>query len=253
MTKHLHSIMFPNKEDRYTPTLGMFPEPRETYLKKLFDQRPVFFADNFSDSDDILNNYTKIEVRAILCDSNRNYIYLVYDDDKRELCIPGGSISKDDLNSPYTDAESIVILSLMRNMLVQLDSVYGDSLYRTMRDDMVGTARSKLTNVLYSKFLNVDEMRNAYFSYMLPNESFRKLTLYYVFEFNPVSPVYGGQPKLPKNIIPLDKELFRISLRCKTKKEVNSLLELGYMTKGVVYNHYGRTQLRSILNTTDIF
>lgn len=253
MTKDLHAIMFPNKDDRLTPSLGVFPEPRETYLKKLFDQRPMFFADNFSELDDISNNYTQIEARAILCDASRNYIYLVYDDFKKELCIPGGSISREDFNNPYTDAESIVVLSLMRNILRQLDQVYGENLYHTVKEDMVGTARCKLTNMLYSKFMNIDESQKLYFSYILPNEQTRKLVIYYVFEFAPVSHTFGGQLKLPKNVIPLDKDLFRISLRCKTKREVNSLLGLDYMNKGVVYTHYGRTQLRAILSTTDLF
>ena len=197
MTKDLHAILFPNKQDRFTPKLGIFPEPRETYLEKLFERKPIFFRDNFSESDDVSNEYTKIEVSVILCDKHRNHIYLIYDDSRNGVFLPGGSIRREDLDTSYMDTESILLTSLMRNILVQFDSVYGESIYYTMNYDVMGTARSKLTNIMYSKFTNVAETNTIYYSYLFPNEKKRKFIIYYVFEFMPIhNSIYGDMPPL---------------------------------------------------------
>lgn len=258
MTKDLHAILFPNKQDRFTPKLGIFPEPRETYLEKLFERKPIFFRGKFSESDDVSNEYTKIEVSVILCDKHRNHIYLIYDDSRNGVFLPGGSIHREDLDTSYMDTESILLTSLMRNILVQFDSVYGESIYYTMNYDVMGTARSKLTNIMYSKFTNVTETNTIYYSYLFPNEKKRKFIIYYVFEFMPIhNSIYGDIPPLPRGlprgVIPISKELFRISLRCKTWKEVNSLFDLDFNNPhGVIFESYGRSQLKAIFNTTPL-
>lgn len=253
MTKDLNAIMFPNRNDGITPKLKKFPEPRETYMNKLFERKPTFFSSKFSEADDLSNVYTKLEVRAIMHDENMRCVFLIYDSFTDSVCIPGGPISRDVLCSvPYVGAESIFLVSLLGNILMQLYPTSGNTMYENLTDDMVGTTRHKLNQVLRSRFTKIKEKPEIYFSYILPDESQRTFVVYYVYEIDLGFHLQEGR-FLPKNIIPLDKELFRISSRCKTRKEIGSMCNLDDISRGVVYDSYGRAQLQAIFNTPELF
>ena len=249
-TEHLNAILFPNRNDGNTPELRQFPIPREPYIEKLFSDKIMFFGDSFSEDDDISNMYTPVEVRAIVCDINRTCMYLIYNDRKTGLQIPGGPINRVDFDNPYEEEESTLLSALMRNILIQFDPIYGMSMYDSMKDEIV-SPRQKLHNILCSKFGNCREQPELYFSYILPNTSKRKFIFYYVYECDFVKDS-NGIGILPRGVFTLNKELFRISLR-HDKTTASCVLGFDPIDRGVVFEDYGRTQLNAIFNADKLF
>lgn len=250
-TEHLNAILFPNRNDCVTPELRQFPIPRLPYIEKLFGQKIMFFGNNFSEDDDLSNTYTPLEVRSIVCDKNRTCMYLVFSDFRTGVQIPGGSITRDDIENPYVDKEAILISSLTRNILTQLDSDYGESIYESIKDELV-SPREKLGQVLQSKFGKCEEQPELYFSYILPNTPKRKFIFYYVYECEFIKDI-NGLALPPRGIITLHKELFRISLRQDNRTTASNVIGFDPIEKGVVFEDYGRAQLSSIFNTKKLF
>lgn len=249
-TEDLNAILFPKRSDGYTQELKVFPEPRESYIENIFGGRIMFFGDNFSEGDDISNIYTPIEVRAIICDSNRTCMYLVYNERCAGIQLPGGSIYREDFDNVYMDEESTLLTSLMRNILTQLDPIYGESTYNSIKDEYL-SIRTKFTHVLYSKFGHCVEQPELYFSYIFPNTSKRKFVVYYVYECDFIKGT-NGIGLLPRGVFSLNKDLFRISLK-HDRITTSNVVGFDYIHRGVIFEEYGKAQLNAIFNTNKLF
>ena len=248
LTKDLKAVFFPNSSMENTDTLKEFPEPRELNLKNIFNQRFSFFKE-LSIRDDYNGNYTQIEVRAILTDESRQNMELVYDGTNNSVDLFGGPLNKSDyVYNPYEDFESMIIGCLTRNILIQDNPIYGEDTYNSMKYVQLSTAECRLKDIIYLKCSSEYEMlQKLYYSYKLPYyEGIPKLILYYVFERKDNS-------GLSRNLVTLNKELFRISLRSCRKRDIGSLLGYDGIKDGLVYTDAGRAQLQAIFQTRSIF
>lgn len=261
-TKTLKGIMFPNTKGMANDKLVPVSGSADIYLNKIFSSKLYYFDHTKFDPvyDDISNQFTPLVIKVILTTESRSGVYLLYEDiSGGKVSIPGGHVDQEDIQyvkETYDDDElfgrRILGEALAREIFEEFYRESGESMYEATK--MTVPTFEKICQALSSKLIlssGIDAGTQLYYLYRRQDS----LTFYYVVDCT-LYTVGNSVSKIPRNLIYLDKELYKISRRRRTLVEKEDILG-DVMTSNPIHDIRFSDKyspiLDAIFNTSDLF
>lgn len=250
----------------------------DIYIDSLLKTELSYYDHNtFKNNDDLRSTYVPLVVKLIITNPARTGMWLIYEQEKQKVTIPGGHVSYDDvkfvreacmLNDKSEDTSGLLIAkeALSREIheefygeTVGLDTYYNtqESVYAVDEPSLHGTHPLQSMLTVVNSRLNVchpiEPIEDLYYLYKGKNmDDLRSLTLYYVVDCE-----LKRIGHHPKNMIWLDKELYKASNRRHHIEDRvhllgNVLTPFPYETD-IRFSHKYRPILDIIFNTPEIF
>lgn len=261
-TKAMNGILFPDKKKIETGTL-LHDDCMDDYVSALFNTRLTFINHrHFTDEDDVAQEYVPLVVKLIITTPDRTGIYLIYEEDKQKISIPGGHVSKEDVLYIQDDLgikdKSLLILQSALNREL-CEEFFGDergyNYYMSSKDYLTDPhPLTGIESVIYRKFKvchPIDPIQDLYYLYKGKNRQHsRSLTFYYVIEVETI-PGY----MCPYNYIWLSKDDFLLSCRRGRMRDIISIIgdPIVPVSRDIRFSRKYRPILDIIFNTPELF
>ena len=263
-TNTLNGIMFPEKKLAVTPSLVKMTNAN-SYLTKIFRMHLSYFNHRtFRPEDDLAGNYTPIVSKLILTNPDRTGVWLYCDPNTCKVSIPGGYVTKQDVQYVMSDLGMPDGMVVIREALIRklYEEFYGETVGYSMYESSKITARSlmeRIEDVVYPKTPSVEYLHGSdelFYLYKTPGQQReRAITFYHVLTVKLHTPSEGYIPVIPKGLLFVKKGDWEISKRCKTMWEKDSILGecIGPVATDMRYSDEYSPILDAIFHTTELF